>query len=63
MLGFLASPQRKPRVDVIVLESPITSRYFTKGMKGQLDGDQIRIGGVWFDYDVRWKVIADYLVD
>jgi len=46
------------RQKVTVIESPVTERYCRKGDIGILDKDvnQIRVNGIWFTFDARWKV-------
>lgn len=44
---------------VIIISSPVTERYVRSGSEGWIDStvQQIRVGGVWFEYDQdRWKV-------
>lgn len=43
---------------VIIIESPVTDRIVRKGMTGtiSIDGAQIRVNGLWFAFDKRWKV-------
>lgn len=47
------------RVEVIVLETPITERYCKVGDAATLDieANQIRCGGAWFNFDERWRVV------
>jgi hypothetical protein len=48
--------------EVTILKSPVSSRYFSPGCQGELDGDsqKIRMGGVWFDYDTdRWDIVGN----
>lgn len=49
-------------INVIIIESPVTSRYATSGSTAQLDlkNNQIRVGGVWFDYSpIKWKIKSE----
>lgn len=41
---------------VTIIFSPVTERYWTKGDTATLDGDKIRLGGAWFDFDDRWEI-------
>ena len=43
-------------MNVIILSSPVSDRYAYVGSLGTIDKDKIRVGGVWFDFDNRWKV-------
>jgi len=44
--------------NVTVISSPVTERYVVPGAEGQVDlaNGKIRVGGVWFAFDDRWKV-------
>lgn len=42
---------------VTVNKSPISDRYWYKGCTGTIVNDQIRVGGIWFDFDERWEVV------
>ncbi len=43
-------------ITVIVVESPVTERYCKKSDAGTVRGNQIRVGGAWFNLDARWKI-------
>lgn len=47
-----------PLQEVTIIDSPITTRYVQPGSTGHIDleTNKIRVGGVWFDYDLRWKI-------
>lgn len=46
----------KKQVTHIIEDAPISSRYFTQGDECLIDGDHIRIGGCWFNFDERFIV-------
>lgn len=50
-------------IEVEIVESPITERYCKKGDTGTIRNNQIRVGGAWFPFDERWKVIVTKLND
>ena len=41
---------------VTIKEFPISDRYCYAGAIGKISGNQIRVGGCWFDFDKRWVV-------
>ena len=41
---------------VIVIYAPVSSRYWFEGCTGTIDGNKIRLGGVWFDLDERFEI-------
>lgn len=41
---------------VVIISSPITERYVKSGDTGFIDGNKIRVGDAWFDFDDRWQV-------
>lgn len=54
---MLETPTTKLRpYKVTVVSSPITERYVRAGDTGTVEGNQIHINGVWFDFDERWEV-------
>lgn len=46
------------RIEVEVVEYPISDRYCSKGLICTLDtnNSQIRCSGAWFSFDDRWMV-------
>lgn len=43
---------------VKIISSPVTERVVNENSTGEIDqsGKHIRVGGVWFNFDDRWKV-------
>lgn len=43
--------------NVIVIETPISERMWNVGDTTEIHKGQIRLGGCWFDFDDRFKVV------
>ncbi len=41
---------------VTVLKAPVSERYWSPGCIALVQGNQIRVGGKWFDFDAYWVV-------
>ena len=46
-------------LECTIIDAPISTRFWYNGTKGHYDkiNKQVRVGGVWFNWDEQWKFL------